>query len=37
MRECAETLWNFSFRVYGIIVKSDRNRKNGSEFYKIWS
>lgn len=37
MREYAETLWNFSFRVCGIIVKSDRNIKNGSEFYKIWS
>lgn len=37
MREYAETLWNFSLSVCGIIVKSDRNRKNGSGFYKIWS
>lgn len=37
MREYAETLWNFSLSVCGNIVKSDRNRKNGSEFYKIWS
>lgn len=37
MRECAEPLWYFSLSVYGIIVKSDRNRKNGSKFYKIWS